>query len=29
MMRMEEGSNVGEWPCILNDSGAALVGLCT
>lgn len=29
MMGMEEGSYVGEWPSILNDSRAALVGLCT
>lgn len=28
MMGMEEGSYVGEWPSILNDSRAALVGLC-
>lgn len=27
MMGMEEGSYVGEWPSILNDSRAALVGL--
>lgn len=29
MMGIEKGNYVGEWPSILNESGAALVGLCT